>query len=68
MNWQKEWKAITRNRDNCSNKVKTNMEVTEVVLFIIIIIIIIITLHENEANKAVRCNIFYLLQQVHCFD
>jgi len=43
------------------------MEVTEVVLFIIIIIIII-TLHENEASKAVRCNIFYLLQQVHCFD
>ena len=42
------------------------MEVTEVVLFIIIIIII--TLHENEANKAVRCDIFYLLQQVHCFD
>jgi hypothetical protein len=66
MNWQKEWKKITRNRDNCSNKVKTNMEVTEVVLFIIIIIII--TLHENEANKAVRCDIFYLLQQVHCFD
>lgn len=40
------------------------MEVTEVVPFIIIII----TLHENEANKAVRCNFFYLLQQVHCFD